>query len=140
MKIGMIGRSIPPFDRGGIQTHIAETVKNRNYKAERDEAIKPFEAVIEFKLDDRGWSAGKTRGAIAELGKLKLSGKEVKLRYLVTLMRYNTPNMNRWNKYWPQVEQAAKEQSEIRSIFVTHWLTTNQGSEVSKFGDWCIEF
>lgn len=24
MKIGMIGRSIPPFDRGGIQTHIAE--------------------------------------------------------------------------------------------------------------------
>jgi glycosyltransferase involved in cell wall biosynthesis len=27
MKIGMIGRSIPPFDRGGIQTHIAELSK-----------------------------------------------------------------------------------------------------------------
>ena len=27
MKIGMIGRSIPPFDHGGIQTHIAELSK-----------------------------------------------------------------------------------------------------------------
>jgi glycosyltransferase involved in cell wall biosynthesis len=27
MKVGMIGRSIPPFDRGGIQTHIAELSK-----------------------------------------------------------------------------------------------------------------
>lgn len=27
MKIGLIGRSIPPFDRGGIQTHIAELSK-----------------------------------------------------------------------------------------------------------------
>jgi glycosyltransferase involved in cell wall biosynthesis len=27
MKIGIIGRSIPPFDRGGIQTHIAELSK-----------------------------------------------------------------------------------------------------------------
>lgn len=119
-----------------IQTHIAETVKNRNHKAVRDEAIKPFEAVIEFKLDDRGWSAGKTRGAIAELGKLKLSDKEVELRYFVSLMRYTAPNMNRWDKYWPLVERAAKERSEIKSIFATYWLANEQETTISKFGDW----
>ena len=27
MKVGMIGRSIPPFDRGGIQTHVLELSK-----------------------------------------------------------------------------------------------------------------
>jgi hypothetical protein len=123
-----------------IQTHDAETVKNRNYKTIRNKAIQPFEAVVEFKLDDKGWSTGRTRGAIAELGKLLLSRDEVELRYLVSLMRYTAPNQNRWKKYWPQVEQAAKERSEIRSIFVTSWLSTGQESEVSKVGDWCIEF
>lgn len=123
-----------------IKAHTAETVKNRNISNLRDANIRPFEAVIEFKLDDRGWSNGKTKGVIAEMGKLILSREEVDLRYFVVLMRYSVSTDKRWNKYWPVVMEAATEKFEIRSVFATHWMITNQTPQVQSFGDWLSKY
>jgi hypothetical protein len=119
-----------------ISAHTAETVKNRNYKFERIEGIQPLQAVVEFKLDDLGWSNGRTKGIWAEIGKLVLSQEDVELRYLVALMRYRAPNENRWKKYWPQVEQTAQEQCDVRSLFATSWVSIEREPSVSTFGNW----
>lgn len=118
-----------------VEAHNADVVKNRNILFTRNTSIVPLQAVIEFKLDDRGWTNGRRKGAIAELGKLVLSKEEVEHRYLVVLMRYGAPNQNRWNLHWPAVKQAA-EKLEIRSIFVTHWITTAHSKQVEFFGNW----
>ena len=135
----------PPASRGHYDTvvlnpdfvmaHSAATVTNRNIKALRDTRIIPFQAVVEFKLDNEGWSVGTASGAIAELGKLHLS-QEAPLRYLVVLMRYSAPSLARWRKYWPKVSQAAVGEPEIGSIFAIHWLTGKGGSEAYHFGHW----
>jgi hypothetical protein len=137
----------PPASRGHYDTvvlnpdfamaHSAATVTNRDIKAmrERDKNIKPFEAVVEFKLDNVGWSAGRAKGAIAALDKLHLSD-EAPLRYLVVLMRYSAPTLTRWEKYWPKVKQAAIGKPEIGSLFAIQWLTCKEGSEVYHFGRW----
>ena len=135
----------PPARRGHYDTvilnpdfvtaHSAATVINRDIKTIRDESITPFQAVVEFKLNNRGWSSGSTKGAIAELGTLRLSD-ETPLRYLVVLMRYSAPNLTRWHKYWPMVSQAATDEPEIGSVFVIQWLTCKSGSEVHHFGSW----
>jgi hypothetical protein len=132
-------REEPPARRGRydtvilspefVEAHPAATVINRDIEAPRDEGITPFQAVVEFKLDNKGWSAGRTKGAIAELGKLSLS-YEVPLRYFVVLMRYCAPSLTRWRKYWPEVSQAAAEKQEIGSIFAVHWLAAKSGTEV----------
>jgi hypothetical protein len=122
-----------------VRTHAAETVKNRNIASLRDETILPFKAVVEFKLDDRGWSNGKKKGAIAELGKLILSREEVELRYFVVLMRYMASTENRWNKYWPEIMQAA-ENLEIKSVFATHRISTKERPHVRSFGDWLSKY
>jgi hypothetical protein len=118
-----------------VEAHPAATVINRNIKAPRDESITPFQAVVEFKLDNLGWSKGRTRGAIAELGKFSLS-HEAPLRYLIVLMRYCAPNLTRWRRYWPEVSRAAAEKPEIGSIFAVHWLAAKSGTEVHRFGRW----
>ena len=123
-----------------IRQHNAETVKNRDIANERIKHIQPFQAVIEFKLDDRGWSSGKTKGAIAEMGKLILSREEADLRYFVGLMRYTAPTENRWNKYWPEVTQAAMDHMDIHSIFATHRIPPVQPPHVQSFGDWCVKY
>lgn len=123
-----------------LTTHTAETVKNRDIMSIRDQNIQPFKAVVEFKLDDRGWSNGKTKGVIAELGKLFLSGEEADLRYFVVLMRYTASTENRWNKYWPDVMKAATERFELRSIFATHRILTKQTPDVQSFGDWLSKY
>lgn len=119
-----------------ICNHTAETVKNRAIEKERIKHIRPFQAVLEFKLDDRGWSSGRTKGAIAELGKLILSRDEAELRYFVGLMRYTAPTESRWNKYWPEVTQAAMDRMEIRSIFATYRMFAEPSAHVQSFGDW----
>jgi hypothetical protein len=118
-----------------VATHPAATVTNRDIKTIRDESIAPFQAVVEFKLDNKGWSVGRARGTIAELGKLYLSD-ESPLRYLVVLMRYCAPTLTRWHKYWPMVRQAAIDKPEIASLFAIQWLTCKKGSEVYRFGCW----
>jgi hypothetical protein len=118
-----------------VAAHHAETVKNRDIRNMGDERIVPFEAVIEFKLDDKGWSKGRARGTIAELGKLDLTTQS-RLRYFVLLMRYNAPNLHRWNEYWPTVSQVAVRKAKIGSIFAVHWLTVDRQPEVYHFGRW----
>jgi hypothetical protein len=135
----------PPASRGHYDTvilnpefvaaHSAATVINRDIRTVRDETIIPFQAVVEFKLDNKGWSAGRSRGAIAELGKLRLS-HEAPLRYFVVLMRYCAPNPARWEKYWPRVSQAAAQEADIGSIFAVQWLSVKEGAEVFRFGRW----
>lgn len=125
---------------GFIRNHSADTVKNRNIERERIKHIQPFQAVVEFKLDDRGWSSEKTKGAIAEMGKLILSRDEAELRYFVGLMRYTAPTENRWNKYWPEVTQAAMDRMEIRSIFATYRMLATPSPHVQSFGDWLAKY
>lgn len=135
----------PPAHRGHYDTvilnpdfvvaHPAATVVNRDIKAPRDTSITPFQAVVEFKLDNKGWSAGRARGAGAELGKLQLS-HEAPLRYFVVLMRYSAPTLARWHKYWSQVRRAAAESSEIGSLFAVRWLGAKEGTEVHHLGHW----
>jgi hypothetical protein len=137
----------PPAHRGHYDTvvlnpdfvmaHSAATVTNRDIKAmqERDENLKPFEAVVEFKLDNVGWSAGRAKGAIAALNKLHLSD-EAPLRYLVVLMRYSAPTLTCWEKYWPKVKQAAIDKPGIGSLFAIQWLTCKEGLEIYHFGCW----
>lgn len=119
-----------------IRNHNAETVKNR----ERVQRIQPFQAVVEFKLDDRGWNSGRTKSAIAEMGKLILSRDESELRYFVGLMRYTAPTENRWNKYWPEVTQAAMDHMEIRSIFATYRMLAVPSPHVQSFGNWTSKY
>lgn len=119
-----------------VRAHPADTVTNRDIQAKRDKNIVPFHGVVEFKLDNLGWSAGRTRGVTAELGKLQLSVDEAPLRYLVVLMRYNAPAMTRWGKYWPRVKKAAESKPKIGSIFGIKWLTGDNGPEIYCFGNW----
>mgnify|MGYP000375833538 CR=1 FL=1 len=118
-----------------VIAHSVAAVTNRDIKAIRDESITPFQAVVEFKLDNMGWSSGRTEGAIAELGKLHLSD-DAPLRYLVVLMRYSAPSLTRWHKYWPMVTQAATDEPEIGSVFIVQWLTCKRGVEIHHFGPW----
>ena len=139
----------PPARRGHYDTvilnpdfitaHPAETVLNRSIRAVRDQSIIPFQAVVEFKLHTRGWSKGRSRGAIAELGKLHLSTDEAPLRYLVLLMRYPEPRMYRWNTYWPRVRDAAAASEDVASVFTVHWIDPNRKPEVHWFGLWLSE-
>lgn len=123
-----------------IRNHNAETVRNRDIALERVQRIQPFQAVVEFKLDDRGWSSGKSNGAISEMGKLILSRDESELRYFVGLMRYTAPTENRWNKYWPEVTQAAMDHMEIRSIFATYRMLAAPSPHVQSFGEWSSKY
>lgn len=123
-----------------LVTHEAEIVKNRNIASVRDENINPLKAIVEFKLDDRGWSNGKANGAIAEMGKLILSRQEAMLRYFVVLMRYTATTRNRWDKYWGQIIQAATERLEIGSIFATHWISIKHNPQVHSFGNWLSKY
>lgn len=136
----------PPARRGHYDTvilnpdfvaaHPVETVLNRSIKAERDRSILPFQAVVEFKLHTRGWSQGRAKGVIAELGKLHLSAKEAPLRYLVLLMRYRDTRRYRWEKYWPQVRDAADAREDIASVFAVHWTELDREPDVHRFGPW----
>lgn len=123
-----------------IRNHNADTVKNRNIAQERVKHVQPFQAVVEFKLDERGRTTEKTKGAVAEMGKLILSRDEADLRYFVGLMRFTAPTESRWNKYWPEVTQAAMDHMEIRSIFATYRLLAEPSPHVQSFGDWLSKY
>jgi len=118
-----------------IQSHKAETITNRNVEDMVSWEYNPFEAVIEFKLDNIGWSRGRTEGVMAELGKLMLSD-EAPLRYFVVLMRYTAPTTTRWDKYWPVVQEGAGRSILVNSLFAVNWISTRIGSEVFKYGAW----
>ena len=132
-----------PFKRGHydtviltpdfVEAHPAETVQNRDIKTPRDEKIVPFQAVVEFKLDNIGWNKDSAAGALAEIGKLKLS-EESPLRYFVVLMRYNSPKITRWEKYWPKVKTAAEQEPSVACAFAVNWLRVKEGYEVFRFG------
>jgi hypothetical protein len=123
-----------------IKKHSVETIKNRELANERIKHIQPFQAVVEFKLEDRAWNSGTTKGATAELGKLILSRDEADLRYFVGLMRYTAPTENRWNKYWPEVTQAAMANMDIKSIFATYRVAAAHPPHVQSIGDWCVKY
>ena len=74
------------------------------------------------------------------MGKLILSRDESELRYFVGLMRYAAPTEDRWNKYWPDVTQAAMDHMEIRSIFATYRMLAAQSPHVQSFGDWSSKY
>lgn len=118
-----------------IQSHQAEEITNRRVSEIRNKAIIPFQAVIEFKLDNIGWSKGRTRGALAEMGKLTLSD-EAPLRYFIVLMRYTAPSTKRWDKYWPVVQDGAKRHTQVNSLFAINWISTRTGYEIFKYGNW----
>jgi len=96
-----------------VSAHAAETVKNRNFRLEQDKNALPLQAVVEFKLDNLGWSNGRTKGVQAEMGKLVLSQEDVELRYLVAVMRYKAPNDNRWKnigRKWNKLHSSGARQ------------------------------
>lgn len=126
----------PTFVRG----HKAETVRDPEQAGERVRNIQPFQAVIELRLDDRQWNSGKAEGAALELGKLILSREDADLRYFVGLMRYSAPSEDRWNKYWPDVTQAAMDSMEINSLFATYRTQQPESPHVQSFGDWCVTY
>jgi hypothetical protein len=139
----------PPARRGHYDTVIlnpdfvaaypVETALNRDIKTVRDPSIIPFQAVVEFKLDTRGWSKGRSEGVVAEIGKLHLSAEDAPLRYLVLLMRYRGRDMYRWNKYWPKVRDAAGAREDISSVFVIHWIDSDCKPDTHWFGPWLPE-
>lgn len=124
-----------------IKTHPIETVHNRNIKTEakRIKDLVPLQAVIEFKLDNLGWSAGRSEGVRAELGKLALT-EEATLRYFVVLMRYQAPSNTRWEKYWPKVDATLRQFPDINSLVAIYWLTMGKGNEVHLFGNWKVGY
>ena len=136
----------PPASRGHYDTvilnpkfvkaHPSATVANRQIDLPRDKSITPFDAVIEFKFHDYGWSSNRAKSAISELGKLRLSKKESPLRYLIVLTRYRSPIMNLWNKYWPVVSKTADKHKDINSIFAVNWLEIKRKPQVDFFGNW----
>ena len=136
----------PPASRGHYDTvilnsdfvkvHSSATVANRQIDLPRDKSITPFNAVIEFKFHDYGWSSNRAESVICELGKLRLSKKESPLRYLIVLTRYRSPVMNRWNKYWPIVKKEADKHKDINSVFAVNWLEIKRKPEIYVFGNW----
>jgi hypothetical protein len=123
-----------------VRAHKAETVRDHTQAGERVRNIQPFQAVIEFRLEDRSWSSGKTRGAALEMGKLILSHEDADLRYFVGLMRYSAPSEDRWNKYWPDVTQTAMDGMQINSLFATYRIQQPESPHVQSFGDWCTKY
>lgn len=119
-----------------VKVHSSETVANRQIDSERDESITPFDAVIEFKFHDYGWSSNGAESVISELGKLRLSKKESPLRYLIVLTRYRSPVLNRWEKYWPVVRKEADKHKDINSVFAVSWLKIERESGFYIFGNW----
>jgi len=118
-----------------VTSHDAKVVLNRTINTTRDEEIKPLDAVIEFKLDNVGWSSGKAQGAKADLDKLHLSS-EASLRYFVVLMRYMSPKSYRWETYWHGIRKKAKQISDVKSIFVTKWVGNKCGDASYQFNGW----
>lgn len=118
-----------------IETYPAAIVTNRTIGTMPDDPGKPFQAVVEFKLDNRGWTKAGAKGAVAELGKLRLTN-EAGLRYFVVLMRYTSPKLIAWERYWPTVCEAAEAHDEIGSIVAVNWLSVKSGWEVFRFGRW----
>jgi len=139
----------PPARRGHYDTvllnpdfaaaHPVETVLNRSIDAPREPDIVPFQAVVEFKLHTRGWSKGRSEAIVRELGKLHLSAEDAPLRYLVVLQRYLEPRLNRWEKYWPQVVNAADASKDVGSIFAICWINLGREAEVHRFGRWLTQ-
>ena len=123
-----------------VRTHSAETVANRTIGMKSDNNIKPLQAIVEFKLDNKGWSSGRTSGVINELGKLNLSFQESTLCYLVVLMRYHSPSLNRWNKYWPEIALETAKHTKIRSIFAINWIKPNKLPEVYQSKNWILQW
>lgn len=136
----------PPASRGHYDTiilnsdfvkaHPSATVANRQIDLPRDKSITPFNAVIEFKFHDYGWSSNRAKSAISELGKLHLSEDETPLRYLIVLTRYRSHILNRWNKYWHLVSKEAGKHKDINSVFAINWLVIKRKPEVYVFGNW----
>jgi hypothetical protein len=113
-------------------------VANRTIKLQGDTAILPLRGVVEFKLDNVGWSANRANGAVDELGKLRLSD-ESSLRYFVVLMRYTAPTLARWQKYWSAVSQELEASPEICSVVAVSWLSAaKSGVEVFRYGKWIV--
>jgi len=119
-----------------VAEHPIETVMNRTIDTTREETIVPLEAAVEFKLDTHGWSKGRTRNTIQDLGKLHISANDAPLRYFVLLMRYCVPSVFRWDKYWPQVRAAAEARDDVASVFAVHWIALERDLEVHWFGPW----
>lgn len=121
-----------------VNAHSAATVVNRTLKAERirDTDIYPFEAIVEFKLYDRGISKGRANSIIRELGKLNLSAEESSLRYLIVFQRYLRRTLDGWDKHWPEIEKAASQYSDINTVFAVKWLGVKGRQEVFSFGPW----
>ncbi len=140
----------PPAKRGHYDTvilnpefvkaHSIETVTNRTISAPRDTKIIPLQAIIEFKLDNKGWSSGRTTGTINEFGKLSLSFRESPLCYLVVLMRYNAPNTRRWEKYWPQIKLEMVKKTQIGSMFAVNWIRSAKKSDVYQSDNWILKW
>jgi len=139
----------PPARRGHYDTvllnpdfaaaHPVETVLNRSIDAPREPDIVPLEAVVEFKLHTRGWSSRRSKGIVRELGKLRLTADDAPLRYLVVLQRYLEPHLYRWQKYWPQVVNAADASKDVGSIFAICWINLGREAEVHRFGRWLTQ-
>jgi hypothetical protein len=128
------------LDPDFVRVHSSESVANRNIYSERDESITPFLAVIEFKFHDFGWAINRVNSVLSDFGKLKLSCKEAPLRYLVTLTRYRSPTLNRWDTHWPTVKNTADDyQEEINSIFAVNWVNGIDKPEEYVFGEWLVE-
>ncbi len=122
-----------------IEAHDATVVTNRSIKTEplRKKDIQPFYAVIEFKLNNKSLDSGRTKSAINELGKLKLSN-ESPLCYLVVFQRYRRRNLNSWKKYWPLLSNKLSSATNIRSIIVVKWLGVDVEQEIYSFGNWVV--
>jgi len=123
-----------------ITSHTADTVGNRDIRTKAIVTHPPFEAVVEFKLHNNGWSKGRAIGLLAELGKLQLTLEETRLCYLIVFQRYRAPNLNRWNRWWETVKQAAEEMVEIRSIIAIQWLSVKNKPEIFSFGPWLEKY
>ena len=108
---------------------------NRNVDAERDESIRPFQAVIEFKLFPQGWTKGRAAGFVAELGKLWLTA-ESPLRYMVGLMRYRAESSYRWDKYSEKAFAAMDSHPETATLVAVQWLTAKFGEDQYSSGPW----
>ena len=106
-----------------IEQHLACVVTNREIGLSntRNKTLTPLQAIIEFKLGDRAWSMGKTRGIKEVLGKLVLSQDDAELFYVVVLQRQS--NRFSSNGYFPAIEEASRKQySNIHTVFATSWL------------------
>jgi hypothetical protein len=100
------------------------------------ENVKPFLAVVEFKLFYESLGKGRANTVLKDLDRLNASARYSEFAYLVYLQRYLDEKLNQWSKNWPLISDEAKNKDDIGSIAAIHWRWHPEKQNLYRFGRW----